>query len=1125
MNFLDSQVGRSPFVVRTVKAHREPLGLKRLFGSEAVARRRRLRVQLELLEDRVAPAAGAWSALGAVPAQVSNLSSIQAADAGASYVEQAKLMTATPAESARFGSSVSLTSDGEMLAVGAPNGGPGVEPQSVAVFTRSNRVWTQVAEIPPPAGVAESGRFGVAVAISGDGSTLAVSSRVGYTDHDSASLHVYARSGSEWNLVQTVSMVDGGGFGASLAISDDGGVIVGGASRVNVGDNERQGAVFAFTRADGVYSQGPAIIASSGEAIDLFGESIALSGDGTTLAVSAPGANLENSGGVVFVYERSGVDWNLVETLTRPGFGFSGPVAVSGDGSVLLVGGTMVQVEGVNTRAVLVYTKSGSTWTQSDALTTSDESQSTGFGVTVALTDDGATAVVGSPDAWVDGVQAQGVAYVFAKSGSTWGQTGKLTAFDGEFRYHFGSVTAIGGQTIVVGVPRANYGQGAAYVFNDPQGFAVTVDPASQTVNPGTTVTFTAAATGAANISAQWQLSTDGGDTWTDILGATNSWYSLYSRLVHSGNRYRAVLTNEANATVTTNPATLTVIKATPAITITPSLNPVSVGVPFVITVGVSPAGFITRPIFPGSILLKIGSVYSTYGYVADGQACFEIPPTLAVGTYTVTATYDDEDDSVFGPAVATTTLTIVRADSSVVGSVSSFHPDAPLTFAEPLILWAKVSLGNGMSPLDGVVVFYDNGVALGSASLAGAIDGVVTFNVDPLNAGDHYFQMVYMGDARTLGSASEVYHLVIQPSATTTTTLTSSRSPSTFGDSLTFTATVAGASGPVNPTSGTVQFYVGLQLVANAPVGADGKATLTTSALVPGTYMLTAVYLASDGFQASMSNRLYQTVVSNKAPTSTTLTTNRNPSSAGDVVTFTASVFDANGPIRLGAGRGAVDFYIGGVQVVSIPVDAHGQATLPTSALVPGFYTLYAVFRTVDDFQQSTSNQLIQTVGPNNTLTTTTLTSSRNPSTFGDSLTFTATVATASGPLNNPWAGVVQFFVGARLVASSPLNAASQAKLDVSALVPGVYMITAVFQPTSYYQASMSDRLFQTVQAAPAATPLTVPVTSVTPVAVAEPAVGKFQAVRAKLLAARAELFARRAQQRQRLVVASKWR
>jgi len=86
----------------------------------------------------------------------------------------------------------------------------------------------------------------------------------------------------------------------------------------------------------------------------------------------------------------------------------------------------------------------------------------------------------------------------------------------------------------------------------------ITLNPANVTVPAGSNASFTANATGTPNPTVQWQVSTDGGATFTNVSGATSPTLSFTTTLAMNGNKYRAVFTNTAG-TATTTSATLTV--------------------------------------------------------------------------------------------------------------------------------------------------------------------------------------------------------------------------------------------------------------------------------------------------------------------------------------------------------------------------------------------------------------------------------------------------------------------------------------------------------------------------------------------------------------------------------------
>ena len=142
------------------------------------------------------------------------------------------------------------------------------------------------------------------------------------------------------------------------------------------------------------------------------------------------------------------------------------------------------------------------------------------------------------------------------------------------------SVTA-GDRTVAITVNDGTTTSTAATVtFDVVQGTniapSVTTDPSSQTVAIGSTATFTAAANGAPTPTVQWEMSSNGGSTFSDISGATSTTYSLTAASGENGDEYEAVFTNTAG-TATSTPATLTV-STVPTVTSNPASQSVNTG-------------------------------------------------------------------------------------------------------------------------------------------------------------------------------------------------------------------------------------------------------------------------------------------------------------------------------------------------------------------------------------------------------------------------------------------------------------------------------------------------------------------------------------------------------------------
>jgi hypothetical protein len=277
---------------------------------------------------------------------------------------------------------------------------------------------------------------------------------------------------------------------------------------------------------------------------------------------------------------------------------------------------------------------------------------------------------------------------------------------------------------------------------------------------------------------------------------------------------------------------------------------------------------------------------------------------------------------------------------------------------------------------------------------------------------------------------------------APTTTKISSSLNPSTYGQSVTFTATIS----PGATNDATVSFYNGGVLIGNGFIKA-GTATFTTSSLPAGADSITAAYASDTSYGGSASSALTQAV--NPVSTTTTLASSLNPSTYGQAVAFTATVSPS-------APDGAtVTFYNGAVSI-GTAVTVGGTATLTTSTLPAGSDSITATFAGNGNYTTSTSSALPETV--NQITTSITVASSLNPSTFGANVTFTATL-TPSVTL----AETVSFYDGSALIGKGFIKAGI-ATYTMSTLARGSHSITAAYAGDQDYKACTSSVLTQSV-------------------------------------------------------------
>ena len=230
---------------------------------------------------------------------------------------------------------------------------------------------------------------------------------------------------------------------------------------------------------------------------------------------------------------------------------------------------------------------------------------------------------------------------------------------------------------------------------------------------------------------------------------------------------------------------------------------------------------------------------------------------------------------------------------------------------------------------------------------------GVATFATPALTAGAHSITAVYGGSSNFGGSTSSILTQTVNQTGSAIA-LTSSLNPSTLGQSVTFTATVAKSGGSGTPT-GTVTFKDGSTTLATMPLS-GATASFSTSSLTAGSHSITATYNGDAIFSPSTSPPLVQ-AVNQPAATTTTLASSVNPSNVGQAVTFTATVTSS-----AGTPSGTVSFK-DGATVIGTATLAAGAAAFTTSSLTLGRHTITASYGGTAGFAASTSPALTQTV------------------------------------------------------------------------------------------------------------------------------------------------------------------
>jgi hypothetical protein len=264
-----------------------------------------------------------------------------------------------------------------------------------------------------------------------------------------------------------ISTSNGAAQGTSVAISADGNtVLVGGE-----GDDASSGAAWVFTRTNGVWSQqGSKLVGTGAIGAAEQGYSVAISSDGNTALVGGPDDN--GNAGAAWVFTRSNGTWSqqgskLVGT-GAVGNAFQGwSVALSDDGNTAVVGGPGDGGGG----AAWIFTRSGGVWSQQGSkLVGTGAAGGADQGRSVALSGDGNTAILGGPydNLTCSPCTSTGAAWVFTRSAAVWSQQGsKLVGTNSVGGAQQGWSVALSedGNTAAVGGNLDGNGIGAAWVF------------------------------------------------------------------------------------------------------------------------------------------------------------------------------------------------------------------------------------------------------------------------------------------------------------------------------------------------------------------------------------------------------------------------------------------------------------------------------------------------------------------------------------------------------------------------------------------------------------------------------------------------------------------------------------
>ena len=203
-----------------------------------------------------------------------------------------------------FGHSVALSRDGLVALAGSGcEGYSNCDAGKAYVYTGSRKGWTLAQILAPASSHSGTDRFAWSVALSGDGRTAVLGN-----PGRQGSASVYSKQPGGWVEEARLYPADGSrdydGFGVSVALSQDGSTLLVGAYAHSCPSVRYCGAAYAFVRESGGWRQQGTLLALDPHDSDTLGFSVALSADGGTALLGAPG------GRAVYEFDRSGESWS-----------------------------------------------------------------------------------------------------------------------------------------------------------------------------------------------------------------------------------------------------------------------------------------------------------------------------------------------------------------------------------------------------------------------------------------------------------------------------------------------------------------------------------------------------------------------------------------------------------------------------------------------------------------------------------------------------------------------------------------------------------------------------------------------------------------------------------------------
>ena len=547
-----------------------------------------------------------------------------------------------------------------------------------------------------------------------------------------------------------------------------------------------------------------------------------------------------------------------------------------------------------------------------------------------------------------------------------------------------------------------------------------------------------------------------------------------------SSNVFANGTSNATPLTVTVNQDTMTIgpLTTTPISPVVYNMNggtaPV-LSIPFTLAGSVTPTPSQAFQIYDGVTLL--GTVP---GPQSSNPALFTLPASVyqTVGTHTLKAMYPTGDSNYATNSSTAITFVVNKAATTTTGTFTSAAFGTSTTMSGTVTSTAFV--GTAVAP-SGTLTFTYGAVSLGTCTLSGGTCSV-TFQNTGLAVGTDTIAVAYSGDANYSTSTNSTQTVSITQNTVTATVTTSPSVTAALNQPVTITATFIPKNGGVGTPTGTVTFTgtISPTALGTAILNASGVASITTSAITPGSDVITATWPGDTNFSAPTAPTVGLTVSQGTTVVTLTPSPSQVPLGTGSASTVTYSYSVQGGPSNV-LPTGTVTILNNGTAISNgsgtcavtgktLPGTGSGNTVSDSCTVVydgssadrgVGAHQMTASYGGNSQVTANVSGTQTVTVGSNTATISTLTTGSTLPLVWGEPTTISVTVTgLAPQTASNMLTGSVNFYDGLTLLNASPISlSASSPGNAATATLPSQTFTVGSHTITAQYTGSLSGQ------------------------------------------------------------------